>query len=160
MLIFSCHSNQNLDAICPKTKRCCFVSPWMLHMKFDGDWPSKLKNIWSYIFVTDTTVVVAFYLATETKRKRIANETKTLHKRSFWNAFSGLTFSQWNGKYGFRLNAFFFLKSVLQNFLTFSQWNGKNHFRKHLTNQHQLIEKCLKAFSQSTSSIGKRYRSG
>ena len=42
-------------------------------MKFDDDWPSKLKNILSYIFVTDNTVVAAFHLATETNRKRNEN---------------------------------------------------------------------------------------
>ena len=59
------------------------------------------------------TVIAAFYSSPKMKWKQNGNETKTPHKRSFGNAFLSffrnvLTFSQWNGKNGFQLNAFFF----------------------------------------------------
>ena len=70
------------------------------------------------------TTVAAFSFVneneTEMKRKRNGNETKTLLKRVFRNAFSGFRnismLSQCNGKNGFRLNAFFFPKTFFEMF--------------------------------------------
>ena len=42
---FCCHGNQSFDPICPKT--LCSLSPtlMMLHIKFDQDWPTGLRDI-------------------------------------------------------------------------------------------------------------------
>ena len=42
---FCCHENQSFDQICPKT--LCNLSPtlMMLHIKFDQDWPTGLRDI-------------------------------------------------------------------------------------------------------------------
>ena len=41
---FCCHGNQSFDPICPKT--LCSLSPalMMLHIKFDQDWPTGLRD--------------------------------------------------------------------------------------------------------------------
>ena len=45
---FCCHGNQSFDPICPKT--LCSLSPtlMMLHIKFDHDWPTGLRDIQVY----------------------------------------------------------------------------------------------------------------
>ena len=42
---FCCHGNHSFDPICPKT--LCSLSPtiMMLHIKFDQDWPTGLRDI-------------------------------------------------------------------------------------------------------------------
>ena len=42
---FCCHGNQSFYPICPKT--LCSLSPtiMMLHIKFDQDWPTGLRDI-------------------------------------------------------------------------------------------------------------------
>ena len=42
---FCCHGHQSFDPICPKT--LCSLSPTsvMLHIKFDQDWPTGLRDI-------------------------------------------------------------------------------------------------------------------
>ena len=42
---FCCHGNQGFDPICPKT--LCSLSPtlMMLHITFDQDWPTGLRDI-------------------------------------------------------------------------------------------------------------------
>ena len=45
MRAFCCHGNQSFDPICPET--LCGLSPtlMMLHIKFDQDWPTGLRDI-------------------------------------------------------------------------------------------------------------------
>ena len=36
---FCCHGNQSFDPTCPKTLRRLSLTPMMLHIKYDQDWP-------------------------------------------------------------------------------------------------------------------------
>ena len=42
---FCCHGHQSYDPICLKTLCCLFPPPLMLHIKFDQDWPTGLRDI-------------------------------------------------------------------------------------------------------------------
>ena len=42
---FCCHGHQNFDPICLKTLRSLTPPPVMLHIKFDQDWPTGLRDI-------------------------------------------------------------------------------------------------------------------
>ena len=42
---FYCHGNQSFDPICPKTLCSLSPTPVMLHIKFDQDWPTGLRDI-------------------------------------------------------------------------------------------------------------------
>ena len=42
---FCCHGTQSFDPICSKTLCSLSPSPVMLHIKFDQDWPSGLRDI-------------------------------------------------------------------------------------------------------------------
>ena len=42
---FCCHGHQMLDPICLKTLCCLSPPPVMLHIKFDQDWPTGLRDI-------------------------------------------------------------------------------------------------------------------
>ena len=42
---FCCHGNQSFDPICPKTLCSLFPTIMMLHIKFDQDWPTGLRDI-------------------------------------------------------------------------------------------------------------------
>ena len=41
---FCCHGNQSFDLICPKPY-AAFPPPVMLHIKFDQDWPTGVRDI-------------------------------------------------------------------------------------------------------------------
>ena len=45
MGVFGCHDNHSFDPICPKTKCSLSPIPLMLHIKFDQDWPTGLRDI-------------------------------------------------------------------------------------------------------------------
>ena len=45
MRAFCCHGNQSFDPICPKTLCSLSPTPVMLHIKFDQDWPTGLRDI-------------------------------------------------------------------------------------------------------------------
>ena len=106
------------------------------------------------------------------QRKRAKNEMlhKRVFRKAFWVVFfrNVLTFSQWNGKNGFRLNAFFVSKTFFETFLTFSQWNGKTVPIKRVFLSENvrlisinLLENVLKRLAdqhrlQKTLSIGDR----
>ena len=45
MRAFCCHGHQSFDAICLKTLCSLSPPPVMLHIKFDQDWPTGLKDI-------------------------------------------------------------------------------------------------------------------
>ena len=89
-----------------------------------------IKGQPNYLLKGIHTVVAAFLffvLSTKTKRKRNRIKTETKRKRSLNEFFETrfqfsqniLTFSQWNGETGFRLNAFFFPKTFVQSALTY-----------------------------------------
>ena len=40
-----CRGNQTSDLICPKTLYSLSPTPIMLHIKFDQDWPTRLRDI-------------------------------------------------------------------------------------------------------------------
>ena len=42
---FCCHGHQSFDSICLKTLRSLSPLPVMLHIKFDQDWPTCLRDI-------------------------------------------------------------------------------------------------------------------
>ena len=42
---FCCHGHQSFDPICLKTLRSLSPPPVMLHLKFDQDWPTCLRDI-------------------------------------------------------------------------------------------------------------------
>ena len=42
---FCYHGNQSFDPICPKTLYSLSPTPLMLHIKFDQDWPTGLRDI-------------------------------------------------------------------------------------------------------------------
>ena len=42
---FCCHEHQNFDPVCPKTLCSLSPHPVMLHIKFDKDWPTGLRDI-------------------------------------------------------------------------------------------------------------------
>ena len=42
---FCCHGNQSFDPICPKTFCSLSPTPMMLHIKFDQDWPTDIRDI-------------------------------------------------------------------------------------------------------------------
>ena len=42
---FCCHGNQSFDSICPKTICSHSLTPMMLHIKFDEDWPPGFRDI-------------------------------------------------------------------------------------------------------------------
>ena len=42
---FGCHGNQSFDPISPKTLCSLSPTPMMLHIKFDKDWPTGLRDI-------------------------------------------------------------------------------------------------------------------
>ena len=42
---FCCHENQSFDPICPKTFCSLSPLPVILHIKFDQDWPTGLRDI-------------------------------------------------------------------------------------------------------------------
>ena len=42
---FGCRGNQRFDPMCPKTLRSLFPTLMMLHIKFDQDWPTGLRDI-------------------------------------------------------------------------------------------------------------------
>ena len=77
------------------------------------------------LIVSLGTVVAAFFLSSKTKRKPNGNETKSLLKRVFRNAFS--VFSkrfnvkpmQWQKR--FPIKRVFLSENVFRNVLTFSQ---------------------------------------
>ena len=47
---FCCHGNQSVDRVCPKTLCNHSLTPVMLHIKFDQDWPTGFRDIqvWKY----------------------------------------------------------------------------------------------------------------
>ena len=42
---FCCHGYQSFDPICPKTLCSLSLTPMMLHIKFDQDWPTGFRDI-------------------------------------------------------------------------------------------------------------------
>ena len=42
---FCCHGNQRFDPICPKTLCSLSLTPMMLHIKYDQDWPPGFRDI-------------------------------------------------------------------------------------------------------------------
>ena len=42
---FCCHGNQSFDPICPKTLCRLSLTPMMLHIKYDQDWPIGFRDI-------------------------------------------------------------------------------------------------------------------
>ena len=42
---FCCHGHLNFDPICPKTLCSLSLTPVMLHIKFDQDWPTGFRDI-------------------------------------------------------------------------------------------------------------------
>ena len=42
---FCCHGNQSFDPICPKTLCSLSLIPMMLHIKYDQDWPTGIRDI-------------------------------------------------------------------------------------------------------------------
>ena len=42
---FCCHGNQSFDPICPKTLCSLSLTPMMLHIKYDQDWPTGIRDI-------------------------------------------------------------------------------------------------------------------
>ena len=42
---FCCHGYQSFDPICPKTLCSLSLTPVMLHIKFDQDWPTGFRDI-------------------------------------------------------------------------------------------------------------------
>ena len=42
---FCCHGNQSFDPICPKTFCSLSLTPMMLHIKYDQDWPTGIRDI-------------------------------------------------------------------------------------------------------------------
>ena len=56
---FCCHGNQSFDPICPKTLCSLSLTPMMLHIKYDQDWPTGIRDIqvqMCEIFVTQGKV--------------------------------------------------------------------------------------------------------
>ena len=56
---FCCHGKQSFDPICPKTLCSLSLTPVMLHIKFDQDWPAGSRDIqvwkcWRRRTTTDT----------------------------------------------------------------------------------------------------------
>ena len=45
MRAFCCHGNLGFDPICPKTLCSLSLTPMMLHIKFDQDWPTGFRDI-------------------------------------------------------------------------------------------------------------------
>ena len=45
MWAICCHGNKSFDQIYPKTVCTLFLTPTMLHIKFDQDWPTGFKDI-------------------------------------------------------------------------------------------------------------------
>ena len=42
---FCCHGYQSFDPICPKTLCSLSLTPMLLHIKFDQDWPTGFRDI-------------------------------------------------------------------------------------------------------------------
>ena len=42
---FCWHGNQNFDPICPKTLSSLSLTPMMLHIKYDQNWPTGFRDI-------------------------------------------------------------------------------------------------------------------
>ena len=42
---FCCHGNRHFKPICPKTLCSIFLTPIILHIKFDKDWPTDFRDI-------------------------------------------------------------------------------------------------------------------
>ena len=45
MGVFCCHGNQHFGPICPKTLCSLSLTPMMLHIKYDQDWPTGFRDI-------------------------------------------------------------------------------------------------------------------
>ena len=45
MRAFCCHGNQSFDPICPKTLCSLSLTPMILHIKYDQDWPTGFRDI-------------------------------------------------------------------------------------------------------------------
>ena len=57
---FYCYGNQSFNLICPKTLSSLSPTPMMLHIKFDKNWPTGLRDIQVQkceIFVTQGQVI-------------------------------------------------------------------------------------------------------
>ena len=50
---FCCHRNQSFHPICPQTLCSLSPIPVMLHIKFDKDWPTGLRDIFKFENVDD-----------------------------------------------------------------------------------------------------------
>ena len=70
---FGCRGNQSFDPIYPETLCCLSTTQMMLHIKFEQDWPTGLRDIqvWKY------------------GRRRTDGEQMVYHKLTLWAFGSG-----------------------------------------------------------------------